>query len=221
MSAAARRARDRPATSWSPARFVLVGFSGGPGHLGGRAGERPAGRPLVHRRGRAAARVRAPPAASRRCCGRGCGRRFLLMAALDAGSLLAYFFAVRVLGVAVATFFHFLQPVWVALLAPRLLHAATERVGATRRWPSALAGLGVIVLRPSFSGAGAALGRRRRGGARLRRALRLLPDDGQDADAGASRASRGHRGVPARRALPPPARALAVFAWDDASPART
>ena len=32
------------------------------------------------------------------------------------------------MGVAVATFFLFLQPVWVALLAPRFLHTATERV---------------------------------------------------------------------------------------------
>ena len=32
------------------------------------------------------------------------------------------------IGVAVATFFLFLQPVWVALIAPHLLHAATERI---------------------------------------------------------------------------------------------
>ena len=41
----------------------------------------------------------------------------LLMGLLDGGSLLAYFFAIRSIGVAVATFLLFVQPVWVALLA--------------------------------------------------------------------------------------------------------
>ena len=54
--------------------------------------------------------------------------RLLLMGPLDAGSLLCYFLAIRYTGVAVATFFLFMQPVWVALLAPRLLKTPTERV---------------------------------------------------------------------------------------------
>ncbi len=58
----------------------------------------------------------------------------------------------RATGVAVATFFLFLQPVWVALLAPRLLTTPTERV-VYLRWASRVGGLGVIILWPSFAGA--------------------------------------------------------------------
>jgi drug/metabolite transporter (DMT)-like permease len=79
--------------------------------------------------------------------------RLLLMGPLDAGSLLCYFFAIRVTGVAVATFFLFMQPVWVALLAPHLLKTATERV-VYLSLGVALVGLGVIVL-PSLVGSGA------------------------------------------------------------------
>lgn len=81
----------------------------------------------------------------------GVRRRFVLMAVLDASQALAYFYAVRVLGVAVATFIYFLQPLWVALLAPRLLHVATERVVFVAM-PVAFVGLG-LVLGPSFAGA--------------------------------------------------------------------
>ena len=49
------------------------------------------------------------------------------MGAFDAAALLLYFVAIRETGVAIATFFLFIQPVWVALLAPRLLGSATER----------------------------------------------------------------------------------------------
>ena len=42
--------------------------------------------------------------------------RFLLMGVLDGGSLLAYFYAIRETGVAVATFLLFVQPVgWLCL----------------------------------------------------------------------------------------------------------
>jgi len=81
----------------------------------------------------------------------GVWQRFLVMAALDASQAFAYFYAVRVLGVAVATFLYFLQPLWVALLAPRILHVATERVVLVAM-PVAFIGLG-LVLWPSFSGA--------------------------------------------------------------------
>jgi DME family drug/metabolite transporter len=76
-------------------------------------------------------------------------RRFLLMAAIDASQALAYFYAVRVLGVAVATFVYYLQPLWVALLAPRILHVATERVLYVAM-PIAFVGL-ALVLGPSFA----------------------------------------------------------------------
>jgi drug/metabolite transporter (DMT)-like permease len=54
--------------------------------------------------------------------------RLLLMGAVDAAALLLYFVAIREVGVAIATFLFFMQPVWVALLAPRLLGDATGRV---------------------------------------------------------------------------------------------
>lgn len=79
--------------------------------------------------------------------------KLLLMGPLDAGSLLAYFLAIRMTGVAVATFFLFMQPVWVALLAPHLLRTATEKVVYVSL-AVALAGLCVIVA-PSLLGDGA------------------------------------------------------------------
>ncbi|MGE5229591.1 MAG: DMT family transporter [Deltaproteobacteria bacterium] len=78
--------------------------------------------------------------------------KLLLMGLLDGGSLLAYFFAVRSVGVAVATFLLFVQPVWVALLAPRIVKTPTERV-VFASLGLALVGLGVI-LAPSLLGDG-------------------------------------------------------------------
>ena len=75
----------------------------------------------------------------------------LLMGLLDSGTLLAYFFAIRTTGVAVATFLLFLQPVWVALLAPRLLKTPTERVVYVSLGV-AVAGL-ISILAPSLLGA--------------------------------------------------------------------
>jgi drug/metabolite transporter (DMT)-like permease len=78
--------------------------------------------------------------------------RLLLMGALDAGALLLFFVAIRETSVAIATFFLFIQPIWIALLAPRLLGSATERavyvaIGL------ALAGLAIILV-PALSGDG-------------------------------------------------------------------
>jgi len=70
------------------------------------------------------------------------------MGALDAFTVIAYFFAVRAVGVAIATFFLFLQPVWVAFVAPRFLHAATERI-VYIALSIALAGMALILM-PSF-----------------------------------------------------------------------
>ncbi len=80
----------------------------------------------------------------------GMWQRLLLMGALDAFTMLAYFYAVRTIGVAVATFFLFLQPVWVAFLARRFLHVATERV-AYVALTIAVIGM-AIILWPSFTG---------------------------------------------------------------------
>ncbi len=77
--------------------------------------------------------------------------RLVLMGACDAATLLLFFVAIRETSVAVATFLYFMQPVWVALLAPRLLGSATERVV----WVAiavAVAGLALILV-PSLSGA--------------------------------------------------------------------
>jgi DME family drug/metabolite transporter len=81
--------------------------------------------------------------------------RLLLMGVLDAFALLLYFFAVRSTGVAIGTFFFFMQPVWVALLAPRLLKTPTERVVF---WALAIAVGGLaVILAPSFQSDGVRL----------------------------------------------------------------
>jgi drug/metabolite transporter (DMT)-like permease len=81
--------------------------------------------------------------------------KLLLIGPLDGGSLLAYFFALRLTGVAVATFLLFMQPVWVALIAPRLLGARSERL-VYIALALAVGGLGVIVL-PPLLGTGVSL----------------------------------------------------------------
>jgi drug/metabolite transporter (DMT)-like permease len=81
--------------------------------------------------------------------------RLLLIGPLDGGSLLAYFFAIQLTGVAVATFLLFMQPVWVALLAPLVLKTRTEKV-VYLALGAAVAGLGVIIL-PSLFGSGLTL----------------------------------------------------------------
>jgi drug/metabolite transporter (DMT)-like permease len=78
--------------------------------------------------------------------------RLVLMGAFDAAALLLYFVAVRETGVAIATFFLFIQPVWIALLAPRLLGSATERVVYVAIG-LAVAGLAIILV-PAVSGDG-------------------------------------------------------------------
>lgn len=78
--------------------------------------------------------------------------RLLLLGVFDAAALLLYVVAVRDAGVAIATLFLFIQPVWIALLAPRLLGHATERVVYVAIG-LALAGLAVILV-PAVSGGG-------------------------------------------------------------------
>mgnify|MGYP005837261811 CR=1 FL=1 len=76
--------------------------------------------------------------------------RLLLMGVIDAASLLLFFIAMRATGVATGMVLQFLAPVWVALLAPRVLGARTDRIV----YPAlglALGGLAVI-LAPSFAG---------------------------------------------------------------------
>ena len=80
--------------------------------------------------------------------------RLLLMGAFDAATLLLFFIAVRETGVAIATFLYFIQPVWIALLAPRLLGSRTEPA-VWAAIGTALAGL-VLILVPAVSGGAAA-----------------------------------------------------------------
>ena len=76
--------------------------------------------------------------------------RLLLMGALDAATLLLFFIAVRETGVAVATFLYFMQPVWVAVLAPAVLGSRTEGVV----WAAIVTALGglVLILVPAVAG---------------------------------------------------------------------
>ncbi len=76
----------------------------------------------------------------------------VLMSVFDSGALLCYFFAIRTTGVAIATFLLFIQPVWVALLAPRFLRTPTEKV-VVAALGVALAGL-LVILGPTLLGGG-------------------------------------------------------------------
>ncbi len=82
-------------------------------------------------------------------------RRLLLMGVLDASSLLLFFIAMRENGVAVGMFLQFLAPVWVALLAPRVLRSRTDRVV----YPALALALGglFVILAPSLAGHGGGL----------------------------------------------------------------
>jgi drug/metabolite transporter (DMT)-like permease len=76
--------------------------------------------------------------------------RLLFMGVVDAASMLLFFIAMRANGVAIGMFLQFLAPVWVAVIAPRVLGARTDRIV----YPAlalALAGLAVI-LGPSLLG---------------------------------------------------------------------
>jgi drug/metabolite transporter (DMT)-like permease len=78
--------------------------------------------------------------------------RLLLMAVIDAFTLLLFFVAIRGTSVAIGMFLQFLAPVWVALIAPRIFRARTEAIV----YPAlaiALAGL-TVILAPSLLGEG-------------------------------------------------------------------
>lgn len=76
--------------------------------------------------------------------------RLLLMAALDTGALMLFFLAIRHTDVAVAMFLLFVAPVWVAVIAPRLLHTRTEPV-VYFALAIALGGLAAILV-PALTG---------------------------------------------------------------------
>lgn len=88
-------------------------------------------------------------------CRPGAAWRLLLMAAMSSVTLLLYFYAVLHTSVAIAIFFLFLMPVWVALFAPRIFRSPREPIV----WPAlglALAGLTVILV-PDLFGEGVTL----------------------------------------------------------------
>jgi drug/metabolite transporter (DMT)-like permease len=80
--------------------------------------------------------------------------RLLLMGACSAASVLLFFVALRGTNVAVAFFLLYTAPVYVALLAPRLLHEETDNV-VYLALAVALAGMAAIVV-PDLLGHGAA-----------------------------------------------------------------
>jgi len=76
--------------------------------------------------------------------------RLLLMGTIDAFSMLLFFVAMRANGVAIGMFLQFLAPVWVAVVAPRVLRARTDRVV----YPALVLALGglAVILGPSLFG---------------------------------------------------------------------
>jgi len=78
--------------------------------------------------------------------------RLLLMGVIDATALLLFFVAMRANGVAIGMFLQFLAPVWVAVIAPRVLGSRTDRVV----YPALVVALGglVVILWPSLFGEG-------------------------------------------------------------------
>lgn len=81
--------------------------------------------------------------------------RLVLMAAIDATTLLLFFIGIRGTSVAIGMFLQFLAPVWVALIAPRVFRSRTESI-VYPALACALAGLAVI-LAPSLLGEGVRL----------------------------------------------------------------
>ena len=76
-------------------------------------------------------------------------RPLVAMAALDTSALLLFFISTRLTSVAVAVFLIFLAPLWVAVLAPRMLRQRTDRIV----WPAmalAMGGLALIVVPPAL-----------------------------------------------------------------------
>jgi drug/metabolite transporter (DMT)-like permease len=79
----------------------------------------------------------------------GIPRLLLAMGVIDAVTLLLFFSSVRLTNVAIAMFLLFLSPLWVALLAPPILGAKTDRIV----WPAfaiAVAGLTCIIVPPAL-----------------------------------------------------------------------
>lgn len=79
----------------------------------------------------------------------GIGRLLLLMAALDASTLVLFFMSMRLTDVAIGMFLIFLSPLWVAILAPLILKAPTDRL-VWLGFVVAMSGLAFIVVPPAL-----------------------------------------------------------------------
>jgi len=71
--------------------------------------------------------------------------RLVLLGALDAVQMWTFFLAVRYMDVALAVFLSYMSPIYIAVLAPRLLKQSTERVVAVALI-LALVGIAVMLL---------------------------------------------------------------------------
>ena len=145
---------NEPVHAWLPAGGRLVPHHGAHRRAGG-VGTAPESALLVLRFATAGIVLGVVFARRRPLAGvsdRAVWPRLLLMAAVDAFTLLLFFVAIRDTSVAVGMFLQFLAPVRVALIAPRVFRARTEFIV----YPAlaiALAGLAVI-LAPSLLGEG-------------------------------------------------------------------
>ena len=78
-------------------------------------------------------------------------RLILLMAVFDSAALMLFFMSMRNTTVAIGMFLIFMSPIWVALLAPRLVGQRTDWIV----WPSLVLAMGglAFILTPSLTGA--------------------------------------------------------------------
>ncbi len=80
---------------------------------------------------------------ARQALGTGVLRRLILLGIIDAAQIYTFMLALRELDVALAVFLSYLSPIYIALVAPRLLRQRTERVVV---WALVLAVTGVAVM---------------------------------------------------------------------------
>lgn len=76
--------------------------------------------------------------------------RLLLLGVLDSIQLWTFFLAVRYMDVALAVFLSYMSPIYIAVLAPRVLKQATERIVAVALLLS-IAGIAVMLLPGLFA----------------------------------------------------------------------
>ncbi len=79
----------------------------------------------------------------RQALGTGVLRRLIVLGLIDAAQIYTFMLALRELDVALAVFLSYLSPIYVALVAPRLLRQRTERVVV---WALVLAVAGIAVM---------------------------------------------------------------------------